>query len=191
MAADTESPRNGPKVHPRRGALREVVTWYTPVEAALGAGVGIWAATTDRVLAQEPTILLAFAGAAVGLLAVTLTAMTLVITFLEDFFGEMIKDYGVRRFFRPYVVVTFVSAIAAVVSFAGAIDNKTGPTWTRDVLFGLATWLIVWAIGGAARLVPKLVGYADVRAKIEGIPKQHPRKSPEPPTTTRADHPRN
>jgi hypothetical protein len=175
MASATNTPQAQPELDEDLGLLREVFTKYAPFEALLGAGVGVWAATTERVLQQEPAMLLAFAGAAIGVLAVTITAMTLVITFLEDFFGKMIADYGVRRFFRPFVVIAFVSAVAAVVSFAGAIDNKTGPAWIRDVVFGVATWLIVWAIAGAARLVPKLVGYAAERAKIEGIPKRHPR----------------
>ena len=85
MAYDAQSPQATPVVPPEQGVLREVVTRHTIIGAALGAGAGIWAATTERVLDQESTVLLAVAGAAVGLLAVTLAAMTLVIAFLEDF----------------------------------------------------------------------------------------------------------
>jgi hypothetical protein len=61
-----------------------------------------------------------------GLLAVVLTAMTLVIAFLDDFFGEVIEVAGTRRFFMPFVVVAFVSAADAVVAFAGALDSGRG-----------------------------------------------------------------
>ena len=151
---------------------------YNGLACVLGALAGLWAATTPRVLDEETTVLLAAAGAAVGLLAVVLTAMTLVIAFLDDFFGEVIEVAGTRRFFMPFVVVAFVSAADAVVAFAGALDSGggtgatnqrgfravadvgVGPLWTRDLLFGVAAWLLVWAIGGACRLVWKLVGYA-------------------------------
>jgi hypothetical protein len=158
----------------------------------LGVGAGVWAATTSRVLEQEDTVLLAAAGAAVGLLAVALTAMTLVIAFLDGFFGELIEDYGIRRFFRPFVVVAFVSAAAAVVCFAGALDSHSGPTWVRDALFGIAAWLIVWAISGAFGLVLLLVFYAEEREQILRIPGRSQRLAStesRPESQARADKP--
>jgi hypothetical protein len=145
---------------------------------ALGTGTGIWAGTTDRVLDQESVVLLAAAGAAVGLLAVTLAAMTLVIAFLEGFFGELIREFGIRRFFRPFVVVAIVSAGAALVSFAGAMDSSAGPKWTKDLLFGVAAGLLVWSIVGAVGLVLTLVSYADLRESIAGIPRRYRRDMP-------------
>jgi hypothetical protein len=159
---------------PKAGAFREVLTKYAPAEAACGAAVGIWAATTERVAEQESAALLAVAVAAVGLLAVALTAMTLVITFLDGFFADMVKRYGAPRFFRPFVVVVVVSAGATVVGLIGAIDSSTGPTWTRDFVFGVATWLFVWAVAGTVRLVFKLVFYANARASIEDIAEDNP-----------------
>jgi hypothetical protein len=100
---------------------------YNGLACVLGALAGLWAATTPRVLDEETTVLLAAAGAAVGLLAVVLTAMTLVIAFLDDFFGEVIEVAGTRRFFMPFVVVAFVSAADAVVAFAGALDSGGEP----------------------------------------------------------------
>jgi hypothetical protein len=156
-----------------RGAAWEFINVYNGVGCLFGIGAGVWAATTPRVQDEESMVLLAVAGAAVGLLAVTLTAMTLVIVFLEGFFGQMIDDFSTRRFFLPFVVVAFVSAVDAVVSFAGAVDSGggsgrdvgVGPEWTRDLLFGVAAWLLVWAIAGVCKLVLKLVTYGVDRAK--------------------------
>lgn len=128
--------------------------------AVLGVGAAIWAASAK--FGQEPGVLIGAAGAGVGLLAVTVTGMTVVIAFLP-----LTREIGVRRVFRPFVVVAFVSAGAALVSFAGAMDGSSGPLWIRVCLFGSAVWLVVWAIAGAVRLVVLLVTYADVLSKVE------------------------
>ena len=146
-----------------RGLRKDLITEGTLIGAALGAGVGFWAATTRKslLLHEEQTILLAVVGSAVGLLAVALTAMTLVIVFLsDDFFGGLIEKLGVGRFFRPFVVIVIVSAGAALVSFAGAIDAYSHNARLRDITFGIAAWLIVWAFIGTVHLVFTLVGYA-------------------------------
>jgi hypothetical protein len=146
----------------------------------LGAGAGIWAANSSKVLSEETVVLAAAAGADVALLALTFAAMAFVIAFLEGFFGELIEIHGIRNFFFPFVLVAFVSAIAAIVSFAGALDNGTGPAWSQDAVFGAATWLTVWAIAAAFGLVLTLVFYTDERAKLHGIPNRFPR----PPSAT-------
>lgn len=149
----------------------------------LGAGAGFWVANSSKVLSEETAVLSAAAGADVGLLALTLAAMTIVIAFLDGFFGALIQSYGIRNFFYPFVLVAFVSAGAAIVNFAGALDDGTGPAKAQDVLFGAAVWLTVWAITGAFGLVVTLVFYTDERAKLSGIPKKFPRPSP----TTKGD----
>jgi hypothetical protein len=167
-----------------KGIAKEFFNYYHGAGCLLGIGAGIWAATTNRIVEEESTVLLAAAGAAIGLLAVVVTAMTLVIAFIEGKFGLMISGLGTRRFFRPFVVVAVVSAIDAVVCFAGALDSGggdpstrvgrsagvasagVGPVWTRDALFGIAAWLLVWAIAGVIKLVRKLVTYAEQRARF-------------------------
>jgi hypothetical protein len=157
-----------------QGYFRIIVRYILP-GFVLGAGAGFWVANSNKVLSEETAVLSAAAGADVGLLALTLAAMTFVIAFLDGFFGELIESYGIRNFFFPFVLVAFVSAVAAIVNFAGALDNGTGPAKAQDVLFGAAAWLTVWAIAAAFGLVLTLVLYADERAKLSGIPKKFPR----------------
>ena len=172
-----------------QGIAWEFFNLYSGAGCLLGVGAGVWAATTTRIVAEESTVLLAAAGAAIGLLAVVVTAMTLVIAFIEGKFGMVISGFGTRRFFQPFVVIATVSAVDAVVCFAGALDSGggdstthvgrsagvasvgVGPVWTRDVLFGIAAWLLVWAIAGVIKLVRKLVTYAQTRAAfLDAIP---------------------
>jgi hypothetical protein len=173
---DTQpSTPRGPVVAPRGQGRFWVTARYILPGCVLGAGAGFWVANSNKVLSEETTVLAAAAGADVALLALTLAAMAFVIAFLDGFFGELIESYGIRNFFFPFVLVAFVSAVSAIVSFAGALDNGTGPAWAQDVLFGAATWLTVWAIVGAFGLVLTLVLYADERAKLRGIPNRYPR----------------
>jgi len=171
----TQSPgRKGTTQAPTGQGRFWIIARYILPGCVLGAGAGIWVANSSKVLSEETTVLSAAAGADVALLALTLAAMTFVIAFLDGFFGELIERYNVRNFFFPFVLVAFVSAVAAIVSFAGALDKGTGPAWGQDTLFGVATWLTVWAITSAFGLVLTLVFYADERARIYGIPKRFP-----------------
>jgi hypothetical protein len=88
---------------PARYELIDILDWSMWVGALLGVGAGIWAASAK--FGKEPSVLLTAVGAAVGLLAVTVTAMTVVIVFLP-----LTRALGVRKFFRPFVVVGVVSA---------------------------------------------------------------------------------
>lgn len=146
-----------------------VVSRYILPGFVLGAGTGFWVANSNKVLSEETPVLSAAAGADVALLALTLAAMAFVIALLDGFFGDLIEAYGIWNFFAPFIVLAFVSALAAIVSFAGALDNGTGPPTAQDVLFGAAAWLTVWAIVAAVGLVFTLVVYADERANLRRI----------------------
>lgn len=115
-----------------KGLLRELYKDGVLIGAVAGAGVGVWAALVRKVLEEEKDVLIATFGGAVGLLAVTLTAMTLVIVFLNDeVFRVLISGLTVRRFFRPFVVVAVASAGAALFSLFGLLDNRDrSPQWS-------------------------------------------------------------
>lgn len=180
---DSEPTPQDPEEVPTGQGRFWIIARYILPGFVLGAGVGFWVANSSKVLSEETAVLSAAAGADVALLALTLAAMSFVIAFLDGFFGELIASYGIRNFFFPFVLVAFVSAVAAIVSFAGALDNGTGPAKAQDVLFGAAAWLTVWAIVGAFGLVLTLVFYADERAQLGGIPN----KFPGPDSTTQSD----
>jgi hypothetical protein len=129
--------------------------------AVLGALVGLWAASTHKVLADAPGVLITIATAAVALLAVVLAAMALMAGFLTGFYGRVIADEGgVRSFFRPFQVVAVISAMAALIGFVGAINGTSGSSVWQETLFGLAAWFMVSAIVGTVGLVFVFVRYA-------------------------------
>src|SRR5262245_2022411 len=106
------------------GGVLEDVFLNRRVAVSIAAGVlsGIWAAGTPRVLGRDLAVLGAVTGAALGLLGITLAAMTLLATFLQGFYGEAIAKKGIAGFFRPFRVVAIASAVAALASLAGMLD---------------------------------------------------------------------
>jgi hypothetical protein len=96
-----------------------------------------------------------------ALLAVVLTAVALMSSFLRGNYGRVISDAaGLNVFFFPFRVVACVSATAALASFLAAMDYHTGPEWLQDAFFGLAVMLTVWTILGAVVLVFTFIQYA-------------------------------
>lgn len=187
MTGTQLSTPQGPVAAPKgQGNLRIIARYIFP-GFVLGAGAGFWVANSSKVLSEETTVLAAAAGADVALLALVLAATTFVIAFLDDFFSELIEFYGVRNFFFPFVLVALVSTVSALVSFAGALDNGSGPAWSQDVLFGAATWLTVWAIVGSFGLVRILVAYTDDRARLRRVRENLSRPSPTAPNDTTSD----
>lgn len=149
---------------PKGQGNSRIIARYIAPGLVLGAATGLWVANSDRVLSEETAVLSAAAGADVALLALTLGAMAFVIALLDgEILGDVIEYYGVQNFFFPFKFLAFVSAAAAIVSFAGALDNGTGPPKAQDALFAAAAWLTVWAIVAAVGLVWILVFYADQR----------------------------
>jgi hypothetical protein len=137
-----------------RGFFKDWAGLSTIGGAAAGVAIGLWAAHTRSLLGDEKDVLIGVLGASVGVLAVALTAMTLVIVFLTDkFLGRLIRDLDVHRFFGPFVAVSIVSGAAAIVSLVGAIDSATKAERPKDILFGLSAGLLTWAVLGAVRLV--------------------------------------
>jgi hypothetical protein len=140
---------------------------YNVGGAVLGGLVGLWAAKTSSLRAEEETILLATAGAAVGLLGIILAAIALMAGFLRGFYGRVIGELGLRPFFLPFQIVAIVSALAAVFGFSGAMDASPGPEWLSVTLFGLATGFMVAAIVGTVGLVSVFIRYAEIQRRLE------------------------
>jgi hypothetical protein len=165
MSASATAPATGDRRD--NSGLTDVLSVYNVGGAVLGVLVGVWAANTSSLRAEEETVLLATAGAAVGLLGIILAAIALMAGFLRGFYGRVIGEIGIRPFFRPFQILAIVSALAALFGFGGALDASPGPEWLRVTLFGLATGFMVAAIVGTVGLVSLFVRYAEVQRKLE------------------------
>jgi hypothetical protein len=150
--------------------LKDVLWWDLAAGCILGAGAGYWAISVKAVEQTQSTDLIALAGAGVGLLAATLAAIALLLGFMAGRTLDLIADYGLESFVRPFRIIAIVAAIAILTSIAGAIDassvTKTGvspgPLTLASVLFGVAVWFFVWAVVGVAQLVRIFIRYGNV-----------------------------
>lgn len=160
----------------------------------LGLGMGIWATKVKSIEGTESTDLIALAGAAVGLLAITLAVMALLMSFLSGRTEKLIQDTGgTTAFFRPFKITARVSALAILASVAGAIDASTvgkagsgitttpGPSWLAATFFGVSIWFFVWATIGVVQLVGIFtdIGALHYRVKRDP-PNEDSPKAPDP-----------
>ena len=168
-------------------AVDDVVSNDLIIGTLLGAGAGVWAIKASAVEGTESSDLIALAGAAVGLLAITLAVMALLIGFLNDRTERLIMAAGsVRDFFRPFKIVAIVRALAILAGVAGAIDassvhvvsgsvvTRPGPTWLAVTLFGIAIWFFVWAVIGVTQLVGIFIDYGELRSRIPTTQNKNP-----------------
>jgi type IV secretory pathway TrbD component len=127
----------------------------------LGILTGIWAIKVHKVLKDETDILLGTADADVAILAIVLAAVALMSSFLQGRFSRLFRQRRrLNNFFRPFAIVTAVSASASLVSFLGAMNAESGAEWWRAAVFGFAIGLTVWTIVGVASLTFLFIDYS-------------------------------
>jgi hypothetical protein len=146
-----------------------------------GVGVGFWAWYKHSVALEEGTLLTTDIGAAVGLLAVTLAAMTLILGFLQGFYANLIRyaPGGANAFFYPFKVIAVVSGGAAVSGIVSSLDADSRPFRLSSILFGLSVGLLIWAIVGAVQLVFIFVGHGVFWLELdEELKRKPPKKTP-------------
>lgn len=134
-----------------------------------GLSMGIWAyhIHSKELVNDEATILAASIGASVGLLAVTLAAMTLILGFLQGFYKTLIRSVakkemgGLRQFFYPFELISVISGGAALCALGGLLDGASSSKRVASILFGLSLGLVTWAVVGAIQLVFIFVGHGE------------------------------
>ena len=151
-------------VRRRWDIIWDTAHWDLFVGLLAGAGAAFWFYQVATIRHNEATILLATAGVAVGLLAVTLAAMTLIVLLFRDVYRELFKLAGgkFRDFLRPFKIVAIVSGCGTVTCIFGAMDagdtaQGLGGQFFRATLYGASVALVVWAIFGAVQLVSMII----------------------------------
>jgi hypothetical protein len=128
--------------------------WGAFLGVVVGVGIGFWAAYEHSVRIREGVVLTSDVGAAIGLLAVSLAAMTIVLAFLDGIYKNVIrKKGGVDAFFRPFKLVAVLSGAAAIAGIVSSLQSNTRPFDLSDAVFGLSVGLLVWAIVQSVQLV--------------------------------------
>jgi hypothetical protein len=178
-SSDTTPPSNEARKRERedrRDKLLEVIGPYAVIGAGTGVGAGFWAIHVRGVLENESSVLLAMAGGDVALLAIILAAVALMSSFLRGNYGRVIQSVvGLDLFFLPFKLIVWVSALGALVGFAGGADAKSGSTAFRSALFGAGVWFTAWTILGTVMLTYAFIQYS---VEDEAVKKEEKEETP-------------
>jgi hypothetical protein len=148
----------------------------------IAIGVGFWSGYVGGVLSEETGVLENAGVAAIGILAVTLAAMTFLLAFMDKSYASLIKDAGgIYGLYRPFRVVSIVSGAAALICFIGAIDGNSGPKTLRFIFFAAGMGLFSWAVVGAIQLVKILLRHGARREAWYALAEDDDQEPVEPP----------
>ena len=120
----------------------------------LGGGllVGFLAEYFKKIDVDGPSELFAIAGLGVAALAVTLTALSIFVTLVNDAYLRILalneESKGIKGFVVPYIASAFISTLSILVGVIGAVAYKAVAQWAHATFLGLGAGLILWAIWG-------------------------------------------
>lgn len=140
----------------------------TAIGTAAGVLAGIAGHSVHGLLAHATNVVYAEIALAAAILAVVLTALSVLVAFLGDEFVAFLRTsgIGVEGAMRPYKVTAVISSLGVVVGLGTAIAWSVADPWTRDVLFATSTGLTVWAVVGTAQLIFLTAWFGQLRARI-------------------------
>jgi hypothetical protein len=133
----------------------------------LGGGllVGLLAELYRRVQTDGSVELFAIAALGVAALAVTLTALSIFVSLVNDTYLRILalnrESGGIAGFVVPYIVSALVSALAVLVGTIGAVVYAAVPRWADATFLGVGAGLALWATWGLFQIT--------VSAAIHGL----------------------
>src|SRR4029077_13556666 len=159
-------------IRPKHGRV-----WYVVVSPDLGLGLLIglglfFGIDHDSSLTHDGvTILLAELGFGVALLAVVLTALTILVALLGEEYVLLLSRtaLGVKGAIEPYRIVSIVSAVQALCALLGVICWTVAPRWGQAVAMAVPTGLATWAIMGVVMLVSTTAFHGELRSRMPEI----------------------
>lgn len=122
---------------------------------------------SQEVRRQGVTMLLAEAAVAIGVLAIVLTAMTVINGFIDGNYRKVLEAVGgAQRAFLPFRVVAFVAAAATVAAIISAVGWPALSAWPRAGLLTLCCGLTAWSVAGVVSLIEIVIFHTEQRALL-------------------------
>lgn len=135
--------------------------------------VGVFVASLflPEIQQQGRTLLLVEAGLGVAVLAVALTALSILVAFLGEEYVRILRqtELGIAGAIRPYRVIAVVSGsttLAALVSIL--LWQVPGPD-LRGLAVALSSGLAVWCVVGTVQLVGITAKHGEYRGRVPEI----------------------
>jgi hypothetical protein len=139
------------------------------VGSAIAIGLFTYGYFEPATIARPPLLI---TEAAIGgtVLAVSLTALAILVAFLGDEYIALLeRSSTVKKAIVPYQVVAFFAAALVLSAIAGDAMWGTGNSWVRDVFGSLSTGLAAYAVIGTVQIVNITARHGNRRARIPAI----------------------
>jgi len=131
--------------------------WQPDFFAGLtGALIGFVAIALSSELRRKGTeALLVEGGLGVAVLAVALTALAILVSFLGDDYLVILErgSGGVNGAFFPYKAVAVLSCAGTLIAFVSAFGWTLAPIWLQATAFATSSLFNLWALVGTGQLV--------------------------------------
>ena len=167
------------KIEPaRESAVRIFRSWDFGLGLAVGVGTFFGLRASDFVTQQGVTILLAEAALGIAVLAVALTALSILVGLLGDEYIrvlEMAHARGVTEALLPFQIVAWIGGATTLVGLGVLVAwDIRGPfNWSTPTLraigIALPTALSAWCVAGTISLVNATVFHGEMRAKFRQV----------------------
>jgi hypothetical protein len=139
----------------------------------LMAGLSFFTLALNEVVRQADTtrvVLLFEASASVGLVAVSLTALAILVAFLKESYVKLLEEsIGLKAAFRPYKVISRVAGAAVLIAGTAALLWADLRWWAKAWTFSLASGAATWALVGTVQLVTITIKHGELRMRMPEI----------------------
>jgi hypothetical protein len=134
----------------------------------VGLGFGLAAVNVPTLTTNGFTVLLAELALGVAVLAVVLTALSILVAFLGEDYVMFLKasPLGIRGAIEPYRVISIVTGTQVLTSLLAVICWALSPLWGRALALGIVTGFAVWAIVGTVQLVALTARHGYLRSRM-------------------------
>lgn len=155
--------------------LRWISNTFLWWDFAVGIGGGIaayFASGHPVVRANGVGILVAGGALDVALLAVVLTALSILVAFLSEDYIALLKKSreGIQGAIRPYKMIGALSGFAALVALGTALTWDATRVGAQRWLLAAASGLSAWAIAGTVDLIFRTAWHGQLRSRMSEIP---------------------
>lgn len=148
-----------------------VLYWDFGVGVVAGLAVFLVARVNSELRDDGIGFLIAEGSLAVALLAVVLTALSILVAFLSEDYVLMLRrtEDGIEGALRPYKTVGVLSGTTSLIALLGALAWVASSPTAQAVILGLSSGLLVWTVAATVDLVLKTAWHGTMRSRLPEI----------------------
>jgi hypothetical protein len=147
------------------------VAWDFAAGVVIGLGIGLATVEVPKLATNGFTVMLAELALGVAVLAVVLTALSILVAFLGEEYVMFLKGspLGIRGAIEPYRVISIVTGCQVFAALLAVVCWSLAPLWGQAVALGVVTGLATWSIVGTVQLVNLTARHGYLRSRMPEI----------------------